>query len=177
MKLSLKMADALIIHEVQTLVNKISDIIKTVTPLVEQSASTFVKNSVKKLALIGAYHKCFKTLSVKSREEADQLWEKHLIRNANVEEVIDTLLDKEKEFDDFLEEIDIKWRNEVTSERNMDKALNVGDQLPPNLKATNTENRYTDLSHFFVQKYHFRIIKIQKNDSLRLFTNFEISCA
>lgn len=140
--------DSLIIQEVSIIVNKINTIIETTRSIVEQSALSFVQNHVKKLALIGAYHKCFRSLSVKTRREAEKLWERHLIRNVELEDMIDTLLDKEKEFDDYLEEIDMKWKEEYKETRNSGNLLKIGDEFPRDVTVKSVENKETNIGSF-----------------------------
>ena len=127
--------------------DKIDAIIQTVKPLVERSVTSFVDDHVKKLALIGTYAKFFSELNVKGRDEAEGVWERVLIRDAEVEKKVELLLDKEKEFDDFLKSIDHKWklenemmeRIEASSENNKD--LQIGDVFPNGIKFKNTENK------------------------------------
>ena len=102
-----------ILAEISKVSEKIDSIIRTVKPLVEESVTDFVQNHVKTLGgLIGTYSRCFNSLQVKGRDEAEKLWERYLIRDVRLEEQVDFLLDKEKEFDHFLETLDQRWMSE-----------------------------------------------------------------
>jgi len=132
---------SLITREVCKVAARISEVIETVKSIVmEQSVEGFVKDHVKQLALIGTYHKCFKGLNVNTRQEAEQLWEMHLKWNEVLEDAVDQLLDKENEFDQFLQYLDHEWKKE----KNIEAAshyLETGDKFPKNVKVLDESNR------------------------------------
>ena len=121
--------------------DKIDFIIQTVKPLVESSVTSFVAEHVKKLALIGTYANFFSELNVNGRDEAEKVWEQALIRDTETEEKVDLLLDKEKEFDEFLESLDQKWRVESGETSVNDSILQTGDIFPNHIKFKSTENK------------------------------------
>ena len=117
-------------------------IIQTVKPLVENSVTSFVAENVKKLALIGTYANFFSELNVDGRDDAEKVWERALIRDSEIEEKVDLLLDKEKEFDEFLESLDQRWRIESGGIFvNNDSMLQTGDIFPNHIKFKNIEKK------------------------------------
>ncbi|XP_066920940.1 uncharacterized protein [Clytia hemisphaerica] len=155
-----------ILAEISKVSDKIDSIIRTVKPLVEDSVTQFVQNHVKNLGgLIGAYSKCFTSLEVKGREEAEKLWERHLIRDIRLEEQIDLLLDKEKEFDQFLETLDQRWMREL-QEKNLEhskKLFSVGDVIPRDVTFKDENNRSCTIQDFLTEGIRYLVVVVLRH--------------
>lgn len=127
----------------------ISDVIHEAKPFVLESASNFVSSHVKVLGrLIGAYNRFFKSIGVKNRKDAEKLWTKLMIHDNTVEEKLDALLDKENEFNTFLNSIDEQLKIEKDWESSPHK-LEVGEKFQQNLTVRSIEEINVPLKTYF----------------------------
>lgn len=122
---------------------KIDSIIQECTALVEESVSTFVNgNQVKKLGgLIREYTHFLEQLEVSTRQEAESGWIQHL-HDDTINDSVEALMNKEDEFQQFLDGIDNKLASIVETDRQADnegtgritdtghEACSIGDVLP-----------------------------------------------
>ena len=94
-------------NSIKTVKDKIDTIIADCRSLVDSNPQQFVTDHVKKLGgLIGCYSHFLTNLKVQTRSEAESKWTK-ILNEDGVSTALDDLLDKEEEFDRFLEEIDV----------------------------------------------------------------------
>ena len=127
------MDSGVFIEKLDLVTDKINEIINQSKLLASKSVQNFIKNDIKILGgLIGAYHRFFKAIQVESRNDAEKLWTKLLIKDKKVEDKVDELLSLEELFDEFLNEIDDKLKNEEILESSKSK-LNINDVLSDKL--------------------------------------------
>lgn len=135
------MDSTLLIDKLDLLCDQITQTINQSKVLVAKSVKDFVNNDVKILGgLIGAYHRFFKEIEVKSRKDAEKIWTKLLIKDKNVEEKVDLLFTLEDSFDEFLHEIDKKLNKEEMLENSKIK-LKTGDVLCDRLTVTTVDGK------------------------------------
>lgn len=126
----------------QDLCDVISTCLATVQPLVERSVVKFLEENVKKLGvLIGAYNRVFQKMDVRTRAEAETVWCRHAFSNPSLEEHHDCLLEKEDEFDHYLQTIDEKLLKLNENINQQLPYLRTGDEFPGYLEILDLDKK------------------------------------
>ena len=102
------------------------------------------------LAIIGAYVNLLQTIGVTTRKDAENWWvaaARHQEHGVNVEEAAMLLMEKEKEFDMFLEQLEQVLYPTVTN-HNSSAAASLVHQLPTAALVKTVSNEITDIRTF-----------------------------